>query len=131
VELMLGINRNFVRRGGARITDRDVARVLENADSIGDEFLKSGRLSRVLAEGKLLMALVRDYWTRDYRAAPFWVIGAAAFALLYVLAPLDLLPDAIPVIGQIDDLAVVSICVALVRQELVKYEAWRKARALE
>ena len=64
-------------------------------------------------------------------AAPFWVIGAAAFALLYVLAPFDLLPDALPFIGQIDDLAVVSICIALVRQELSKYEAWRKSRGLE
>ena len=128
---MVRINPDFVRRGGARMSDLDVARVLDNADAIGQKFLNGARLKRVLAEGKLLLSLIRDYWNRDYRAAPFWVIGAAAFALLYVLAPFDFLPDALPVIGQIDDVAVVSICIALVRQELTKYEAWRKSRGLE
>jgi uncharacterized membrane protein YkvA (DUF1232 family) len=50
------------------------------------------------------------------------------FALLYVLAPFDLVPDAIPGLGQLDDAAVVSVCLALVRQELVKYAAWRAKR---
>ncbi len=127
---MKRVDRDFVKRGAGGMTDRDVSRVLENADAIGNRFKAGGRLSRVFSEGKLLLALIRDYATREYRAAPFWVIGAAAFALLYVLAPIDLLPDAIPVIGQIDDLAVVSICVALVRQELAKYEAWRRSRGL-
>jgi uncharacterized membrane protein YkvA (DUF1232 family) len=79
----------------------------------------------VLEDAKLLLALVRDYWTRDYRAVPYWVIGAAVFALLYVLSPFDLVPDTIPGLGQLDDAAVVSVCLALVRQELVKYAAWR------
>jgi len=127
---MVRINRDFVRRGAGRITENDVARVLENAEAIGEKFLRGSKLRRVLEDGKLLLALIRDYWTREYRAAPFWVIGAAAFALLYVLAPIDLLPDALPLVGQIDDVAVVSICMALVRQELVKYEAWRKSRGL-
>ena len=103
------INRDFVRRGAGRMTENDVARVLENADAIGQKFLHGGRLKRVLAEGKLLLSLIRDYWTREYRAAPFWVIGAAAFALLYVLAPIDLMPDVLPIIGQIDDVAVVEV----------------------
>jgi uncharacterized membrane protein YkvA (DUF1232 family) len=127
--LTRGIDPDFVRRGASRITDVEVARVLENADAIGEKLKRGGRLTQVVEEGKLLLSLVRDYWTRDYRAAPFWVIGAAAFALLYVLAPLDLLPDAMPIVGQIDDVAVVSICLALVRKELEKYAAWRAARA--
>src|SRR6185369_4398395 len=82
---MVRINPDFVRRGAGRMTDNDVARVLDNADAIGNKFLNGARLKRGLAEGKLLLSLIRDYWTREYRAAPFWVIGAAAFALLYVL----------------------------------------------
>lgn len=122
------IDSKFVRRGANRMTEGDVARVIEHADDIGKKFERGGGLARVLEDGKLLLALVRDYWTREYRAAPFWVIGAAVFALLYVLAPLDMLPDALPGIGQIDDLAVVSVCLALVRQELAKYAAWRESR---
>ncbi|HTQ03350.1 MAG TPA: YkvA family protein [Polyangiaceae bacterium] len=125
---MRRIDRDFVARGAARVTESDVARVFEHADAIGKKLERGGRLARVVDDAKLLLALVRDYWTRDYRAVPYWVVGAAVFALLYVLAPFDLVPDAIPGLGQLDDAAVVSVCLALVRQELVKYAAWRESR---
>jgi uncharacterized membrane protein YkvA (DUF1232 family) len=125
---MRRIDRDFIARGASRVTEGDVARVLDSADAIGRKLERGGPISRVVEDAKLLLALVRDYWTREYRTVPYWVIGAAVFALLYVLAPFDLVPDAIPVIGQIDDAAVVSVCLALVRQELAKYAAWRESR---
>lgn len=126
---MRRIDRDFVARGASRVTEADVARVLENASAIGKKLERGGPISRVVEDAKLLLALVRDYWTRDYRTVPYWVVGAAVFALLYVLAPFDLLPDVIPGVGQIDDAAVVSVCLALVRQELAKYAAWRESRS--
>lgn len=125
---MWRIDRDFLARGASRVTQGDVVRLLQNADAVGKKLERGGAFARVLEDAKLLLSLVRDYWTRDYRTVPFWVIGAAVFALLYVLAPLDLVPDAIPGVGQIDDLAVVSVCLALVRQELAKYAAWRESR---
>ena len=85
----------------------------------------------MLEDAKLLLSLVRDYWNKEYRAVPFWVIGAAVFALLYVLTPIDLIPDAIPVIGYLDDAAVVSACLAMVRQELARYAEWKRAQLAE
>jgi uncharacterized membrane protein YkvA (DUF1232 family) len=123
------IDRDFIARGAARITDGDLQRVLENADTIGRKLARGSGFARIVEDCKLLLALVRDYWTRDYRAVPVWVIGAAVFALLYVLAPFDLVPDVIPGVGQIDDVAVVSVCLALVRQELAKYRAWRESNS--
>jgi uncharacterized membrane protein YkvA (DUF1232 family) len=125
---MPAVNREFVERGARGMTESDVARVLDNAEVIGKRLERGGPFARVVGEAKLLLSLLRDYWTRDYRAAPYWVIGAAAFALLYVLMPLDLVPDTLPIVGQLDDVAVVSICLALVRQELTKYAAWRESR---
>jgi uncharacterized membrane protein YkvA (DUF1232 family) len=125
---MRPIDRDFVARGAARVTQGDVARVFDNADAIGAKLEGGRRLTRFVDDAKLLLALVRDYWTREYRTVPYWVIGAAVFTLLYVLAPFDLIPDAIPGIGQLDDAAVVSVCLALVRQELTKYAAWRESR---
>jgi uncharacterized membrane protein YkvA (DUF1232 family) len=125
---MWRIDRDFLARGASRVTQGDVARLLQHADAVGKKLERGGAFARVLEDAKLLLSLVRDYWTREYRTVPFWVIGAAVFALLYVLAPLDLVPDAIPGVGQIDDLAVVSVCLALVRQELAKYAAWRESR---
>jgi uncharacterized membrane protein YkvA (DUF1232 family) len=48
-------------------------------------------------------------WYRDIVANPkyrWWVIGGT---LLYVLSPIDLLPDVFPIVGQIDDAIVITL----------------------
>ena len=42
-----------------------------------------------------MFSLIRDYWYGHYRAIPWKSIAAVAGALLYVLNPLDLIPDLI------------------------------------
>ena len=48
-------------------------------------------------------------WYRNLVANPkyrWWVVGGT---LLYVLSPIDLLPDVFPIIGQIDDAVVITL----------------------
>jgi uncharacterized membrane protein YkvA (DUF1232 family) len=50
-------------------------------------------------------------WYRQLIANPkyrWWVIGGT---LLYVLSPIDIAPDVIPFIGQIDDAVVITLLV--------------------
>jgi uncharacterized membrane protein YkvA (DUF1232 family) len=63
-----------------------------------------------------------------YRQIPYTIIAAAVFALLYVFNPFDLIPDVLPVIGQLDDVAVMSASLMLVEQDLLKYKVWKEAR---
>ena len=46
-------------------------------------------------------------------------------ALLYVLSPIDLIPDFIPVVGYVDDALVVAVCIKLVQADLDKYRDWK------
>jgi len=119
------IDSEFVDRGASRMSGEHVRSVVDNADAIRSRFSRGGPLGRLIADGEILIALVRDYWNGSYRRVPFWAIGASVFALLYVLAPIDLVPDVIPVIGVVDDAAVVSVCLALLHQEIGRYVAWR------
>jgi uncharacterized membrane protein YkvA (DUF1232 family) len=48
--------------------------------------------------------------------------------LLYVFNPFDLMPDMLPVIGQLDDVAVMGACLALVEQDLLKYKVWKEGQ---
>ncbi|HWG84379.1 MAG TPA: YkvA family protein [Deinococcales bacterium] len=50
-------------------------------------------------------------------------------ALAYLVSPVDLLSDAIPLLGFADDLAVVSIALRASRPEIERYRAWKAARA--
>lgn len=51
---------------------------------------------------------------RDPRipAWPKWLVPVGA--LIYVLSPVDALPDFIPFLGQLDDLSIVAVAVALI-----------------
>ena len=119
------IGADFVRGGAKKITDEDVEKVVNKADDIQKKFSHKGPLGRFIEDGRLLISIVRDYWSGNYRKIPFMAIAAIVFTLLYVLNPFDLIPDFLPVIGQIDDAAVVTICLLMVEHELHSYQTWK------
>lgn len=119
------IDEEFVKNGGKNVTDEDFEKVHKNSEKIKEKFASKKTLRRFLDDAKLLLGLVADYWKGEYRSIPFWAIGAVVFSLLYILNPLDLIPDYIPVLGQIDDVAVMSVCLYLVEKELKKYQQWK------
>jgi uncharacterized membrane protein YkvA (DUF1232 family) len=119
------IRPEFVEQGAKRITDEDVETVVRKADDIRGRFRKGGPLGRFMEDAKLLLAIVKDYWSREYRKVPYWSIAAIVFTLLYVFNPIDLIPDVLPILGQIDDALVMSVCLLLVEQDLHEYRDWR------
>ena len=64
--------------------------------------LPRNAIGQVLEKALLLRELLFD------GATPFWVKGAIVGALGYLICPIDLIPDVLPGIGYIDDVAVMS-----------------------
>ena len=122
------LDEEYVEDGARDIDDTDLETVVEEADAIEERFRSHGPLRRLLADGKLLLGLVRDVRSGRYEKVPVWTLSAAAFALLYVLNPFDVIPDAIPLLGVLDDAAVVSACLKLLEQDLHDYRLWRRAQ---
>ena len=120
--------RTIVEAGAKKITEKDIEKVHKKSKEINEQFTK-GPLREYMDNAKLMLDIVSDYWTGKYSEIPYWSIAAIVFTLLYVLSPIDLIPDFIPVIGLIDDAAVVSICLFLVLQDLREYEAWKMNQA--
>ena len=58
-------------------------------------------------KGRLAWRLIRDARTP---MLPKLILGAA---ILYVLSPLDFIPDLVPFLGQMDDLAVLALALDL------------------
>ncbi len=106
--------KGLVRAGSRSVSEKDIDKVVAKSEEIKKKFRPGGPLQRFIVDGQLLIGMVRDYWARRYRKMPLGVIGAAVFTLLYVLNPLDLMPDVIPLVGQIDDAAVVAACLMLI-----------------
>lgn len=127
-ERLENLDTGYVKQGAETITESDLETVVERADAIEERFRSSGPLHRLLEDGRLLLAFVRDVRGGRYRRVPVWTLSAAGFALLYVLNPFDVVPDALPVLGLLDDAAVVSACLALLEQDLHDYRVWRRAQ---
>jgi len=119
----------IIKEGAQRVTEKDVEKVIEKSEEIKKKFKTRGPLARFMEDARLLIAVVKDYRSGAYRQIPFAIIAAAVFALLYVFNPLDLMPDVLPLIGQLDDVAVMSACLLLVEQDLLKYKVWREGQA--
>ncbi len=108
-----------------KVSEEDLNTVLEKREEIEKKFT-NGALSRFVADLKLLFAIIQDYVKGKYKEVPFWTIAAIVAALLYVLSPIDLIPDFIPGIGFLDDALVVAACLAMVQQDLKIYKKWKE-----
>ena len=106
--------------------DLDIAKVTQRAQDIENKLPK---LKQVFEQGKIMLCMVKDYWTGAYREIPYWAISAASMALLYVLNPADVIPDVIVGVGYLDDATVVAFCLKLVQRELERYQEWQAAQA--
>jgi uncharacterized membrane protein YkvA (DUF1232 family) len=81
----------------------------------------------MLQLGRDVILLLRDL-AADPRVGPGSRFSPASVALAYLASPIDLVPDWIPVLGQLDDLLVVGWAVRRLLQAAgydVIYELWR------
>ena len=109
--------------------EEDVQNVLEDEEEIKSKFENKGKLQRYVDDAQLLFNLLRDYANGNYREVPFNVVAAIGGALLYVLSPLDLIPDFIPIVGYLDDAAVIAFCLNLIEKDLISYKVWKRNTA--
>lgn len=121
-------NEDFVKEGAQNVTEKDVEKVVNKSEEIKRRFNAKGPLARFVEDGQLLISIVKDYWSGAYRQIPYGAIASMVFALLYVFNPFDLMPDMLPVIGQVDDVAIISACLILVEQDLHKYKDWKQGQ---
>lgn len=47
------------------------------------------------------------------------------FAFLYLISPVDIIPDVFPLIGLVDDVAVLVFSLNFIRGDLENYRAWK------
>lgn len=107
-------------------TEEDLDKVKANAEtaekvskSLGDQF---GTFQTV-------WALLQDYWAGEYKSVPWKFIAAIGFAVTYLVSPLDVIPDFLPILGFVDDAAVFSLVVSAFQSEIKAYTEWKKNKS--
>ncbi|WP_439883066.1 YkvA family protein [Pontibacter sp. MBLB2868] len=74
--------------------------------------------------GLTLIRLVKAYVNGDYRnvSKKSMIVGVAV--LLYLVTPLDIIPDFIPGIGLLDDLSLMAWFIDAFHKEITKFTDW-------
>lgn len=75
----------------------------------------------------VLLSLVRAYIKKQYTDVSPSTIMLAVAGLIYVVTPVDLIPDYILGPGLLDDAAVIGIVLQAIRMDLNKYKKWQVA----
>ena len=115
----------YIKDGAQNVTPKDVEKVISRSEEIQRKFSAKGPLARFVEDGKLLMSIVKDYWAGADRQVPYGVIASSVFTLIYVLNPFDMVPDVLPLIGQLDDVAVLGACLLMIEHDLHTYKDWK------
>lgn len=77
-----------------------------------------------------LSRLIKAAVSGEYTGIPTATIVGGIAVLLYFLSPIDLVPDFIPVLGLLDDVALLAWFMSSIKTEMDKFNDWEKtARA--
>ena len=89
------------------------------------------RLGKLKDDLRLLQSLCLAYWRGEYRAVSTKTMLSVVAGLMYFLSPFDAVPDWIPGIGMLDDIAVLAWVMKSLESELNAFRAWRARQAPE
>ena len=131
-------------------TKKEISKVIEQTKSRAEEYARDpnkakkllddavkkaksyersrGPLAEVWGYLTALFRLLRAYIRRDYRDISWGSIVLVIVAIIYFVSPFDLIPDTLPVIGHIDDAAVIACVIAQIKSDLDNFLAWEAER---
>ena len=96
----------------------------ETANKLADKESKDNKFKQLFDVALTLVRMVRSYVSGEYREIETSTIVSGFAVLLYVLSPIDLVPDFIPVLGFLDDLSLVSWFLGKFQGEITRYRVW-------
>lgn len=117
----------FFRRATerARRISNEPEKLRELAEKAGrSSAQRTGAFAGVLDDFRALIRLVVAYARGFYRGIPIDKLIVVVAGLIYVVTPIDAIPDTIPLAGFLDDAAVIGWVIKAVRDELDAFREW-------
>ena len=106
-------------------TEDDAQKVMDNQEKI-EKIASNDTLHKYLADIKVYFQMLGDVFTGKYKKVPVGTIAAIVGTLLYVLSPIDFIPDFIPGVGYLDDAAMLALCLNFTRFDVAEYKKNKK-----
>ncbi|GAA4385376.1 YkvA family protein [Hymenobacter koreensis] len=108
---------------------RAVLMLNEVADKLASEKSGKNKFAQLIDVMLTVVRLVRSYINGSYRQIETGTVVSGLAVLLYVLSPIDLVPDFIPLLGFLDDLSLISWFVGKFQEEISRFHEWEETNA--
>ena len=110
-----------------KFKDDDVYTVIDNTEDILNKS-SNGPLEKFFDDIKTMCDMVASWAKKEYREIPYRTIGMIILTLVYVFSPLDIIPDALPGVGLLDDEMMVGLCLKAVQSDINDFRIWDSRR---
>lgn len=87
---------------------------------------ETGPIDRLFSDVTLLIGIISDYISGDYREVPWGTLVMIVGSIIYFVSSIDLIPDFIPGVGFLDDIAVIAYVIKQIDSDLQKYKEWKR-----
>ena len=77
----------------------------------------------------VMASMVKSYVKKEYTAVSPKVIATVVSAFIYLVKRKYLISDSIPILGQLDDIAVIALALKFVEPELKEFLNWKNTAA--
>jgi len=123
-----GIFKNFMNRA-----EEYLKKPSRLKDLINDAYKKAsekkdiGTIAHDVWESiQTLSRMIKAAATGEYTGIPTGTVVGGIAILLYFISPIDFVPDFIPVIGLLDDVALLAWFMSSIKSEMDKFTEWEK-----
>lgn len=79
------------------------------------------KMQLITNQARLVIELVEDFRSGAYREVSWVSIAVAAACLVYAVSPADVVPDAVPFLGALDDMVVITLAMHFLEKDLRAY----------
>ena len=111
--------------GEAEELIRNPSKVDEILMQLEDKLKAVPVIGSTLSDLPLMIAMVKAWIKKEYTVVSPKVIACLVGAVLYLVKKKDLISDSIPIVGHVDDLAVMGLALKLSEPELKAFAEWR------
>ena len=112
------------QEGSKIVQSKDVSKVDKLVVQASQSLKSFPILGRYAEDITLMLCLVKDSIRGNYTELPVGTMIGITSALVYFISPINVIPDFIPVVGQIDDAAVILWAINNFHSDIVKYKEW-------
>lgn len=111
------LDKEFRRMSKAEYSEDDIEQTIADEEKMGEK-TKEGPLAKFKGDIKTLFEMLKDRGSFSFSKK---TIGLIVAILAYIISPVDIVPDFVPLVGLLDDAALLTMVLGSIRGDIETY----------